>query len=82
MHTYGGVEVQLHTLTTALEGCEQLASRPGHLPPREKKTGSHWTGDWVGPRAGVDVVAKRKILPCLESIPFVQPVAYELITRS
>jgi hypothetical protein len=33
--------------------------------PRERTPGTHWTGGWVGPRAGLDTKAKRKILcPC------------------
>jgi hypothetical protein len=34
------------------------------LYPRGKSPGTHWTGGWVGPRAGLDAGAKRKIL-CL-----------------
>jgi hypothetical protein len=33
--------------------------RPLHL--QSKSPGIHWTGGWVGPKAGLDVVAKRKI---------------------
>ena len=40
-------------MTAALEGGEWSASRPGRtLPPG--KTGTHFTGGWVGPRAGLD----------------------------
>jgi hypothetical protein len=41
---------------------------PADLPP-----GTHWIGGWVGPRAGLDDVKKRKFLtlPELE----LQPVA-------
>jgi len=47
-----GVRGQLHTL---------LALTP------EKKLGTQCIGGWVGSRASLDVVAKRKILsPCLE----------------
>jgi hypothetical protein len=36
MKTYGGVEIQPHAfLTSALDGGEWLASRPGHFTPRE-----------------------------------------------
>jgi len=39
-------------MTAALEGGEWSATRPGRtLPPR--KTGAHFTGGWVGPRAGL-----------------------------
>ena len=40
-------------MTTALEGGEWSPARPGRiLPPG--KTRYHCTGDWVGPRAGLD----------------------------
>jgi hypothetical protein len=32
-----------------------------HFTPRKKAPGTHWIGGWVGPRAGLDAVAKRKI---------------------
>jgi hypothetical protein len=35
---------------------------PAALYPREKTSGTHWIGDWVGPRAGLDTVASGKIL--------------------
>ena len=46
-------------MTTALEGGEWSAARPGLLYPR-KRPGTHCTGGWVGPRAGLD---GRKISP-------------------
>jgi hypothetical protein len=50
-------------LTSALGGGEWSASHPGHaLPPRERTPGTHWTGGWVGPRAGLDAETRRKIL--------------------
>jgi hypothetical protein len=67
-----------HPLTSALDGGEWSASRPGHFTPRERAPGTHWIGGWVGPRAVLDVVVKRKIpSPSRESIPrtpIVQPV--------
>jgi hypothetical protein len=32
------------------------------LHSRGKNTGAHWIGDWVGPRAGLEAGARRKIL--------------------
>jgi hypothetical protein len=32
------------------------------LYPWGKNHGTHWTGGWVGPRAGLDHVVKRKFL--------------------
>jgi hypothetical protein len=63
MKTYGGVDVQTHVfLISALVGGELSALRPGRFTLREKASGTHWIGRWVGPRAGLDDV-KRKFLP-------------------
>jgi hypothetical protein len=43
---------------------------PGRFTPRERAPGTHWIGGWLGPRAGLDIVTKRKIpSPCRESNP-------------
>jgi hypothetical protein len=34
---------------------------PRLLSPRERTPGTNWIGGWVGPRAGLDKVSKRKI---------------------
>ena len=48
------VEVYLYSSTTAaLEGGEWSAARRGRTSPRER-TGTHFTGGWVGPRAGLE----------------------------
>jgi len=58
MKTYWGLEVYLHAfLTSALDGGESSVSSPGPFTPRGK---SSRIGGWVGPRAGLDTVAKRK----------------------
>jgi hypothetical protein len=36
---------------------------PRSLYPREKTPGTHWLGGWMVPRAGLDAVEERKILP-------------------
>jgi hypothetical protein len=59
-----------HSLTSALDGGEWSASRPGRFTPRERAPVTHWIGDWVGPRAGLDVVLRRKIpSPCRDLNP-------------
>jgi hypothetical protein len=50
-----------HSLASALDGGEWSASRPGRFTPRERAPGTHWIGGWVGPRAVLDAVVKRKI---------------------
>jgi hypothetical protein len=43
---------------------------PAALPPLRIATGTPWIGGWVGPRAGLDAMAKRKFLcPCRNSNP-------------
>jgi hypothetical protein len=62
MKAYWGVEVYLHAfLTSELDGGKWSASRPGHFTFRERDPGTHWIGGWVGPRAVLDAVMKRKI---------------------
>jgi hypothetical protein len=50
-----------YSLTSALDGGGWSASHPDRFIPRERAPGTHWTGGWVGPRAVLDAVAKRKI---------------------
>jgi hypothetical protein len=49
------------------------------LPPRERASGTHWIGDWVGPRAVLDAVVWRKIPSSRRKsnsrTPIAQPVA-------
>jgi hypothetical protein len=49
------------SLTSALDGREWSASRSGRFTPRERVPGTHWIRGWVGPRAVLDAVVKRKI---------------------
>jgi hypothetical protein len=64
---------------SALDGGEWSASRPGRYTPRERAHSTRGIGGWVGPRAVLDAVVKRKIpSPGWESnprTPIVQPVA-------
>jgi hypothetical protein len=65
--------------TSVLDGGERSASRPGRaFTPGERTPGTHCTGVWVGPRAGLDTEDTGKILcPCRGSNPdrpVVQPV--------
>jgi hypothetical protein len=48
-------------LTSAIDGGEWSTSRPSRFPPRERAPGTHWTGGWVGPRAGPDAVEYGQI---------------------
>jgi hypothetical protein len=68
-----------HSLTSALDGGDWSASRPGRFTLRERVPGTHWIGGWMDPRSVLDTVVKRKISsPRQESnsrTPIVQPVA-------
>jgi hypothetical protein len=57
-------------------GGECLVSRPGHFTPRERAPGTHWIGDWLGRRAGLDAVMKIKIPSFCKGLepPIIQPV--------
>jgi hypothetical protein len=59
---------------------------PLSLYPRERTSGTQWIGVWVGPRAVLDTVVRRKIpSPRRESnprTPIVQPIAQQRIIIS
>jgi hypothetical protein len=79
---YWGRWGAIHTfLISALAGDEWSASRPGPFTPRQRALGTRWIGGWMGPRAVLDAVVKRKIpSSCRESnsrTPIIQPVAVE-----
>jgi hypothetical protein len=66
--------------TSVLDGGEWSASRLGpRFTPGERIPGTHCTGGWVGPRAGLDTEATGKILSPLPGIeprsPIIQPLA-------
>jgi hypothetical protein len=66
MKTYVVVDVYTHVfLTSALVGNEWSASRPDRFIPGERAPVAHWIGIWVGPRAGLDYMEKRKFLTLL-----------------
>jgi hypothetical protein len=71
---YGGYGVQLHSLlTSAFDVDEWKASRSSRFTRREKSPGTHCIEGWVGPRTGLDSVAKRKNhCSCRESNPCCQ----------
>jgi hypothetical protein len=37
-------------------GGEWSASRPGRFTPRKRTPGTHWIGEWMGPKAVLEAV--------------------------
>jgi hypothetical protein len=68
MKAYGRVDMKIHILFYLGGQGDRSASRPGRFTPGEKDLCTHWIGGWLGPRAGLDAVEKRKFvtLPGLE----------------
>jgi hypothetical protein len=84
MKTYGGVDVPIQVfLTSALSGGKRSASRFDHFTPEERAPVTHWMGDWVALRAGVDDVERRKFLtlPELELRPLGRQAGSQLPYR-
>jgi hypothetical protein len=54
--------------TSALDGVSGQRHDPGALYPEERAPGTHCTGGWVGPRAGLDAEVRGKILSPLPGI--------------
>jgi hypothetical protein len=58
----GGIAPRIPDLGTRLRSVVRFTLRPRNVPD------THWIGGWVGSRAGLDAVVKRKILsPCRDS---------------
>jgi hypothetical protein len=55
---YGGVEVQFHALTSALDAGERLASRPSRFAGGERAPCTQWIGYRLGPIASQDISEK------------------------
>jgi hypothetical protein len=51
-----------HSRPRHLIGVSGQSHAPAALWPRGKGPGTHWTGGWVGPRAGVDTDVEEKSL--------------------
>jgi len=68
-------------LTSAGNGGEWPTSHPGHLNPREKAPGTHCIGGWVGARACLDILEKRKSL-ALPGCGTPDCLAHSLVTMS
>jgi hypothetical protein len=69
-----------HYLTSARDGGEWSASRPGRFTSRERAPGSHWIGGWVGARAVLDTAVVKRNIPTFRResnprTPIVQSVA-------
>jgi hypothetical protein len=61
MKMHVGVEILLHVLSHGLRWRRVFNFTPLPVYPREAATNTHFIGGWMGPRAGFDVVEKRKI---------------------
>jgi len=66
-------------LTSVLHGDDRPSSRPGRFIPGERTSGTRLIGDWVGPRVGLEAVAKRKEFVPLPGIEPDRP-AYSSLT--
>jgi hypothetical protein len=55
----------------------EVSGQPWLLYHQENNHNIHWIGGWVSPKAGLDPVEKRTILPLLAIEPQpVQPIAH------
>jgi hypothetical protein len=61
-------------LTSALGRGEWSASRPGRFIPRERFSGMHLVGGWVGSTACLDAMAKKHPCPFRESNPGIKEI--------
>jgi hypothetical protein len=75
MVAQGGMYSSYSFTTSALDGGEWSALRPDRaLLPWERTLDTHCTGGWVGPRVGLDIRVRGKILCPYRDRPVVQSV--------
>jgi hypothetical protein len=55
-------------MTSSLDGVSGQRHAPASIYSRERTSGTHCTGGWVSPRAGLDTEVRRKILLPLPEI--------------
>jgi hypothetical protein len=64
-HIYGGAgwrtQFSSYSMISALDRVSGQRHAPAAIYPRGRASGTHWTGVWVGPRAGLDKEARGKI---------------------
>jgi hypothetical protein len=70
-----------HSLTSALDGGEWSASRPGRFTPRERDPDIHWIGGWVDPRAILDMVVQEELSEMLLKLSTI-PTNPQLFTKT
>jgi hypothetical protein len=63
-----GIEPTISVLERAktvhvLDRAATVIGRPCHFTTSKASSSTHCIGDWVGPRAGLDVMEKRNVLP-------------------
>jgi hypothetical protein len=64
-------------LPSALDGGVYTASCLSRFTPRERASGTHWIGGWIGPRIGLDAVEKNFLpLSGLEPWPLLYRLSY------
>jgi hypothetical protein len=84
MKAYGGIGcIDPHFLDLGTSWKQWSASRPCRFTSGERAPGTHWIGGWMGPRAGLDDVEKRKllILPGIELRPLGRPARSQSLYR-
>jgi hypothetical protein len=63
-------------LTSALDGGEWSASRPGWCTPREKGAGTHWIGaGWAPEQVWTLWSREKSLVPAGNQTPAIQPIA-------
>jgi hypothetical protein len=67
-----GCIAPIHSRPTHYMGVSGITPRP-RFSPGERTPGTHWTGGWAGPRAGLNTEARGKILSPLPGIELRSP---------
>jgi len=62
MKAYRGAEVKLHSfLNSKIGGGRRLTLSHYRFCPQRNNSGSKYTGGWVGPKTGLDIMMKKNL---------------------
>jgi hypothetical protein len=69
--------------SSSLDGGELSSSLPGRFMPGVTVAGTHWVGDWMSPRTGLealdkDLLSLSGIQPLLFTCPACNPLLYRV----
>jgi hypothetical protein len=78
MKMYGGSGYSFTILIIALDEGKWSALHPGQFTSGERALDTHCVGGWVGPRASLDALEKKNLVPARNQTPTVHCIILQI----